>query len=199
MYQSLTASQTSFGKSGGSATLSCTFREYGHYQYTSGSFVYPTYRYDIVPTYSLVSAVSGFSISGSTLNVAATTVDRSCQVIASYGGVSTSPITISQSSSDLIIINIYDEFTGYGYDERHDLDFVNFKRHMTVNGVESGIYASWFNADELVLGYRTCVETEYEEECYLNVDSYAYVIAGLNYSIGLTGNDVCVWDIHLGR
>ena len=96
----------------------------------------------MTPTYSLVSAVSGFSISGSTLTVYATTVNRSCQVIASYGGVSTSPITISQSSSDFIDIRIYDEYVSTTYDDRRNRDIVNFTRHVTINGVAGTIPAS---------------------------------------------------------
>lgn len=99
----ISANPTTISAAGGTSTLSGTASRSGTRTWTSGSTQPLNSGDQSVTSFSIVSAFTGFSLSGSTLTAVANsnTSTRSVQVRGTYSGVNSSAVTITQSGDSV--------------------------------------------------------------------------------------------------
>lgn len=98
---SCSANPTTISASGGTSTLSGTASRTGTRTWSSGSTQSLNSGNQTVTNFSIVSSVTGFSISGSTVTASSnsSTSSRSVRVRGTYGGVNSNEVTITQSGA----------------------------------------------------------------------------------------------------
>ena len=146
-----TPNPTTISASGGTSTLSGTAHRDGTRTWSSGSTQPLDSGNQNVTSFSIVSPVSGFSISGAvvTANSNSSTSTRSVRVRGTYSGVNSPEATITQSAATERTYYEYSislnptsaSFSATG--ESKSFTVTSQRRLVTVNSVSGTTYGSW--------------------------------------------------------
>ena len=146
-----TPNPTTISASGGTSTLSGTAHRDGTRTWSSGSTQPLDSGNQNVTSFSIVSPVSGFSISGAvvTANSNSSTSTRSVRVRGTYSGVNSPEATITQSTATERTYYEYSislnptsaSFSATG--ESKSFTVTSQRRLVTVNSVSGTTYGSW--------------------------------------------------------
>ena len=146
-----TPNPTTISASGGTSTLSGTAHRDGTRTWSSGSTQPLDSGNQNVTSFSIVSPVSGFSISGAvvTANSNSSTSTRSVRVRGTYSGVNSPEATITQSAAtertyyeySISLNPISASFSATG--ESKSFTVTSQRRLVTVNSVSGTTYGSW--------------------------------------------------------
>jgi hypothetical protein len=146
-----TPNPTTISASGGTSTLSGTAHRDGTRTWSSGSTQPLDSGNQNVTSFSIVSPVSGFSISGAvvTANSNSSTSTRSVRVRGTYSGVNSPEATITQSAATERTYHEYSislnptsaSFSATG--ESKSFTVTSQRRLVTVNSVSGTTYGSW--------------------------------------------------------
>ncbi len=150
---SCSANPTTISTSGGTSTLSGTASRTGTRTWSSGSTQSLNSGNQTVTNFSIVSSVTGFSISGSTVTASSnsSTSSRSVRVRGTYGGVNSNEVTITQSGATSTNYFEYSislspttaSFSASG--ESKNFSVTSQRRLVTINSVSGTSYGSWEN------------------------------------------------------
>ena len=148
---SCNANPTTISAAGGTSTLSGTATRSVRWDWSSGSQETRPNETATVTSFSIVSPVSGFSLSGLTLTATSnsSTSTRSVQVRSTYSGVNSNPVTVTQSAAtestyyeySISISPTSASFSAYG--ESKSFTVTSQRRLVTVNSISGNSYGSW--------------------------------------------------------